>query len=548
MRLLIPLVAIAALFAVPAAAQERADKRATVQASVPTDLSVTVYRDPNRGERAKINRNWPQGFAMISETRTVTLPAGESTIRFDGVAEGMVAVSAIVTGLPEGTIEKNRNAELLSPAALVNGALGNRVTITRTNPATGVAKSEDAVVRTRADGGLVLQTQQGYEAVRCAGLPEKLTFNGIPRGLSAIPVYSVNTRSSSGGTFEVVLTYISWGFDWQANYVGTLSDESGASGHDGEFPMRLLSWLTLVNNNGQSFDNAQLLVVAGKLNIDSDFRRLSNPPRAEPLRLRCYPIGSTAQGSPVYNPVASNSIVVTARRRAEPAMMAAMAPLAEMEADAVEQEMMKAVEENLGDLKLYRVPERVNVSAKGMKQVAFLNEDAVQSRFLYRSSCPFAVTPPTDAQGQFYPAEMLLTTKNEEERGLGMALPQGGLAVFEPGSRGPQLVAETSLRDYASGQDVELPIGESSQVFTKCLPAPGPVTEKNQHKWFPLEAEVTNANSHPITLRMNLGASGDWGIRWQGQKVRIKDGQQFVELRVRANETSRFKWRIRSPK
>jgi len=374
MRLLTPFVAIAALFAVPAAAQERADKRATVQASVPTDLSVTVYRDPNRGERAKINRNWPQGFAMISETRTVTLPAGESTIRFDGVAEGMVAVSAIVTGLPEGTIEKNRNAELLSPAALVNGALGNRVTITRTNPATGVAKSEDAVVRTRADGGLVLQTQQGYEAVRCAGLPEKLTFNGIPRGLSAIPVYSVNTRSSSGGTFEVVLTYISWGFDWQANYVGT----------------------------------------------------------------------------------------VTARRRAEPAMMAAMAPLAEMEADAVEQEMMKAVEENLGDLKLYRVPERVNVSAKGMKQVAFLNEDAVQSRFLYRSSCPFAVTPPTDAQGQFYPAEMLLTTKNEEERGLGMALPQGGLAVF--------------------------------------IPAPGPITEKNQHKWFPLEAEVTNANSHPITL------------------------------------------------
>ena len=42
----------------------------------------------------------------------------------------MVGVSAIVTGLPGGTIEKNRNAELLSPAALVNGALGNRVTIT----------------------------------------------------------------------------------------------------------------------------------------------------------------------------------------------------------------------------------------------------------------------------------------------------------------------------------------------------------------------------------------------------------------------------------
>ena len=61
-------------------------------------------------------------------------------------------VTAIVTGLPGGTIEKNRNAQLLSPAALVDGTLGNRVTITRMNPATGAEVSERAVVRTRADG------------------------------------------------------------------------------------------------------------------------------------------------------------------------------------------------------------------------------------------------------------------------------------------------------------------------------------------------------------------------------------------------------------
>lgn len=132
-------------------------------------------------------------------------------MRFDGVAEGMVAVSAIVTGLPGGTIEKNRNAELLSPAALVNGALGNRVTITRTNPATGQTQSEQAVVRTRADGGLVLQTREGFEAVRCAGLPEKLTFDRVPEGLSAQPVFSFDTHDPGGGTYRVVLTYLAWG-------------------------------------------------------------------------------------------------------------------------------------------------------------------------------------------------------------------------------------------------------------------------------------------------------------------------------------------------
>ena len=554
----LPLATVATALAAVIATPSSAQSRATVDASAPSDLSVTVYRDPTRREGQKINKDWPQGFAMISETRTVTLPAGESTIRFEGVAEGMVAVSAIVSGLPGGTIEKNRNAELLSPAALVNGALGNRVTITRSNPGTGEAKSEDAIVRTRADGGLVLQTQSGFEAVRCAGLPEKLTFNGVPRGLSAKPVYSVNTRSNAGGTYEVVLTYISWGFDWQANYVGRLGEgrgEGSDSRRDGEFSMNLLSWLTLVNNNGQSFDNAQLLVVAGKLNVQSNYRALAANPRAEPLRLQCYPIGSTASGSqPIrYRDegklgfgAESDSIVVTASRRSQamqeaPVAMAAMAP-----------EVMKAAEENLGDLKLYRVPERVNVSAKGMKQVAFLNEDAVKARYIYTSNCGFAVTRPEnkgrDGQPEFRSAEMLLSTKNSKEKGLGVALPQGGLAVFEPTSRGEHLVAEANLRDYASGQDVELPLGQSNQVFVKCVPAQGPVTDKNKHKWFSMSSEVTNANAHPVKLRFVMGVAADWEVRWPRQKSRIKDGQRIVEVTIPANGTRKLRWKIRNPK
>ena len=103
--------AILALMALlPALAPSVLAARETVDASEPQKLSVTVYRSPNRIEGERLRTEWPEGFAMISEQRRVTLPPGESTIRFTGVAEGMVAVSAIVTGLPGGTIEKNRNA------------------------------------------------------------------------------------------------------------------------------------------------------------------------------------------------------------------------------------------------------------------------------------------------------------------------------------------------------------------------------------------------------------------------------------------------------
>ena len=487
-----------------------------------------------------MNADWPEGFAMISEVRTVTLPQGQSTIRFEGVAEGMVAVSAIVTGLPGGTIEKNRNADLLSPAALLDGTLGNRVRITRTNPATGVSASQPAIVRTRADGGLVLQTDDGFEAVRCSGLPEKLTFDKVPAGLSARPVFSIDTRDKTGGTYQVTLTYLAWGFDWEAHYVATL-DKPGAKGSVG---MRLLSWLTLLNDNGQSFNDANLMAVAGTLNVESDFETLSDPPQARPMRLTCYPLGSTADGTPIRQMMPpppppppppmyeSNTIVVTGSRVQRKLMESPLALTAIG---------MQAGEEQLGDLKLYRVPERVSVSAKGLKQVAFLNKDKVRGEFFYRTSC----SPFDYFDDELEPAELMFFTKNDDEHGLGVAMPMGGFTLFEPSSAGDLLVNEQTIRDYAKGQDIELTLASSTNVFAEC----SSITkgDPDTGKWHKMKAKISNANSEDIRIRLVLGASGEWETRCTPGKVRIKDGTQIMELRVPAGKTREFSWQIRAP-
>jgi hypothetical protein len=514
-----------ALVASPAVARE------TVEASAPHDLAVTLYRDPDRSPSDAMDRDWPRGFAMITETRQVTLPPGESTIRFTGVAEGMVAVSAIVTGLPGGTIEKNRNADLLSPASLIDGTLGNRVTITRTNPATGQVVPESAIVRTRADGGLVLQTAQGFEAVRCSGLPESLAFDRIPTGLSAQPVYSVDTLSPSGGTYTVELTYLAWGFDWQANYVATLQE----GGQGDAMKLRLMSWLTLLNDNGQSFPDAELLVVAGKLNVVSDFEALSDPPRARPLQLTCYPFGSTAAGSPV------SDLFPPPAPPPAPMMRAPSAAMYES-ADAIVvtgSRVMKAEEEALGDLKLYRVPVPVTVSAKGLKQVAFLDQDSVEGKFLYRTDCS-----PWSLRDEPVRASMLLVTVNDRKHGLGMALPMGGVAVFEPSAFGEQLVAEENIRDYAIGQDIEINLGESSQVFAQCERLADFDLDEDRARWSPMRTTLTNANANPVNVRVALGPSGTWRLR--GIKgTRVKDGQVIVEVTVPGNGTRELNWNVR---
>ncbi len=517
-----------------------AQQRATVDASTPSDLAVTVYRDPNRGAGQQMDRNWPRGFAMISETRTVSLPAGESTIRFEGVAEGMVAVSAIVTGLPGGTIEKNRNADLLSPAALVDGTLGNRVRVTRTNPATGQEEASSAIIRTRADGGLVLQSDAGFEAVRCSGVPERLEFDGLPQGLSAQPVFSIDTRDANGGTYQITLTYLAWGFDWQANYVATLHE-----GRDSDdVRLHLMSWLTILNDNNQSFENAELMAVAGTLNVASDFQGLSDPPEGRPLQLTCYPFGRTAAGSPIPDydvplpPPApgggdyfGGAIVVTAMRREESLQNAPMAIASVSDA-------MLATEEQLGDLKLYRIPERVTVAAQGLKQVAFLDRGAVEGRFVYQARCQ----PFSESENPFQSA-ILFVTVNDDDHGLGVALPSGPIAFFEPTSAGELLVGEEQLRDYADGQDVELALGSSAQVMAQCarLTSHGPYDAKGA--WTRMQATLTNANPAPVTVRVQLGSAGQWTHR--GLRTQLKDGERIVEVTIPANGTRVLSWELR---
>ena len=74
----------------------------------PEAVAVTVYRAPERGADEAIDLEWLGGYALISETRRIEIPAGDGEIRFEGVAGGILPESAIVTALPDGVGEKNQ--------------------------------------------------------------------------------------------------------------------------------------------------------------------------------------------------------------------------------------------------------------------------------------------------------------------------------------------------------------------------------------------------------------------------------------------------------
>ena len=446
---------LAALLA-PGAARAQAEPAIVVSAKI-EDAAVTVYRAPNRSG-GPINPHWPQGFAFITETRTVALPAGISVLRFEGVAEGLLPETAVVSGLPGGVIEKNLDARLLSPAGLVDAYLKRSVTLRRTNRATGKVTEQEAVIQAGPNGGVILQNATGgFEALACSGLPERMLYSRVPKDLSAKPTLSVLVESNAPRTVKIQLLYLAEGFDWAANYVAD-------RGSDGK-TLGLTGWITVANGGITSFPGAQLNVIAGRLN------KMYSPPLPRntpgPLVLKCWPMDITST-HPLWElpPIiefesrdeyAAEDVVVTAsrvqRRAPPPPPMAMMAP--------PPAPPPPPPAEDLGDLKFYRIPFRVDVSAKGQKQVALLAKDRVAVEQLYAATLY--------QNGQPQPLMMRLRVQNRESDGLGLALPAGSAAVFETIGGQRLLVGEAAIGDKAKDERVDYDIGQSPAVQFRAM-------------------------------------------------------------------------------
>lgn len=463
-----------ALALILAAAPGVAAPPATVVASAPRHVAVTVYRNPSRGRNDRMDLRYLGGFALVTETRTVRLPRGDAVLRFEGVAGGIVPASAIVTGLPGGTIEKNRDARLLSPASLVDGSLGRRIALRRTDRASGRVREEEAVIVAGPVGGVVVRTAAGVEALGCSGLAEKPVYPRAPEGLSALPTLSVTTRSSRATTARVMLSYLAADFDWSASYVATLAPDGRT--------LDLFAWMTLANGNAESFAQADVQAVAGRLERRADQRFQE---AVDALRLQCYPLGTTTSDLRAYQ---REEIVVTASRRitAMPEMMVfappppAPAPLA------------PPPPEDVGDLKLYRVPMPVTVAANQQKQVALLARPHVPYTRLYR----VAVEPGATVVAA--PTRVTLRVSNRVADGLGIPLPAGSTALY--GSRGGEklLLGTGAAADTAEGERFDLDAGISRQVLL----------EQHADHEHHATAALTNANPFPVTVEARIGQAG----------------------------------------
>jgi len=498
------------LLAAPAGAQPIATSPG------PDRVAVTVYRDPNRTAEQPPNLRWLNGYALVSETRRVRLPAGESELRFEGVAGGILPQSAIVTGLPQGVIERNRDAYLLSPATLLDRSLGARVHLRRTSRATGRVREQDAIVRSGAAGAVIVETEGGIEALRCTGLPETLVYDRVPPGLSARPTLSVRARSARATSATVTLSYLASGFDWQANYVAALSQDGTR--------LELFAWLTLASMDETSFRNADTQAVAGRLNRTY---AATQPSEGGPLTISCWPQGTTSD------------IPLEEFERIEvqdslPGMIAPPMMAVPLPSPPPPPPPMQAVQEELGDLKLYRIPEPVTVAARSQKQVALLRRPNVQVALVYRSQVYAA------GRSAVVPVQRMLVTRNRTAEGLGLPLPAGRLMLFTERGGRPLLIGEGSISDRAVGEDLEIALGASPGVRSALT------WLANHDGQVDYELVVTNDRAEPIRYEAEISTqSAEFGGPQEGLPRR--NGMPLWAVTVPANGSATLRYELRAP-
>lgn len=463
---------------------------ATAQSVVTSDhvdqVSVTLYRDPARGQGG-MDPNWPGGYALVTETRTIAVPAGRVVLRFEGVAQGMLPETAIVTGLPRGVVEKNRDARLLSPAALIDAYLKHRVTIRRTDRKTGKVTVGEAIIESGPNGGVLLTTTDGVEALGCSGLPEKPSYPGVPADLGVRPTLSVITDSASATIVTVQLSYLAQGFDWAANYVVRIAP-------DGQ-TLDLFAWLTVANGGSEGFSGAHTQAVAGGLHREAAAILPAGP--APDLHLRCWPMDITST-HPKWS-IARLSLpqavqgeladIIVSGNRVRRGLMSAPVAVTAMPAPPPP---MIARQEDLGDLKLYRIPEPVTVAARSRKQVAMIDRHGVPFETIHIGQFnPGGLTASA-------PTAVVLRVQNRIDDHLGLPLPAGAVAVFAPHGDTTLLIGESGLADRAVGEEVEFGGGSSSDVRYRVTALPSK-TKKQLYR-----VTVSNARDTPVRFEIAL--------------------------------------------
>lgn len=376
-------IGAAIAFTAAASAQTASESLANPDATSQGDVSVTIYNN---------------GQALVQDIRQLPIAQGRSRIEFPDVSAQIRPETLSFNAEGAGIVEQNFDFDLLTPGKLMEKAIGQTITLIRTNPATGAETRERATVLSTA-GGVVVQIGNRIEVLRDDGLPVRAVFDRVPPNLRARPTLSVTLDAARAGTRPASIRYLTPGLGWSADYVALFDELNGAIDMQG--------WVTLTNNTGTTFHDANTLLIAG------------------------------SPGQPSGRRSAPRSMVRPGTESAE--------------------------REQVGDFYLYPIAARTTIANAQTKQVSFLDAQGVPARRVYARTVDWLQN---DNGPQAVSSALSFATSRAG--GLGDALPSGTVRFYQRDSQGtPQFIGESGIGHTPAGSELMLTTGNAFDVYVQ---------------------------------------------------------------------------------
>jgi hypothetical protein len=214
------------------------------------EVAVTIYNE---------------SLALVKDARKIHLDRGEAALAWRDVSARIRPETALLRDVNHpkqlSLIEQNFDFDLLTPQKLLEKYLGHKVTVIKTNPATGAETREEATVLA-TNSGVVLRFADRIET----GVPGRLAFASVPENLRDRPTLVIRLQAVQALDDMLELSYLTQGLSWRADYVAELSPQDDR--------IDLNGWVTLTNASGTTYHNAKLQLVAGDVNRVRDELRV----------------------------------------------------------------------------------------------------------------------------------------------------------------------------------------------------------------------------------------------------------------------------------
>ncbi|UCF05740.1 MAG: DUF4139 domain-containing protein [bacterium] len=437
------------------------------------DVSVTIYN---------------QNLGLVREVRSLTIPRGTVSLRFEDVTAGIDPTSVSVSvlgGLRDFMVlEQNYEYDLISPEKLMEKYVGRQVDLYVKHPQTGEERRVAATLLSTS-GGPVYRIGEEIHV----GYPGRVVLPELPENLIARPTL-VWLLDSRGGDGRVEVSYLTSGMNWKADYVAVLDADDRT--------MNLTGWVTLTNTSGAGFENAKLKLVAGT--IHRERKRMPRRTQAE------------------YDALALKAGVV---------------------------------EEEFFEYHLYTLRRRTTLKDRQTKQVELLkaHDVGIDKEYVLPAGRMWFDRRSRMGETVKEHITVMVHFENSKENNLGEPLPAGIFRMYKADSEGSlQLVGEDRIDHTPRGEKVSLQLGEAFDITAERVQVDYEVISRGKVYEYEYKITIRNAKKEDVTVKVIEQVPGDWEVlssSHEPKKVSAHMVHFFIPVKAEGSSLLTYRVRIR---